>query len=81
MAFPAVLTARTRAQGVEELCEIAGHGQGGEAFVDCDKIPDMPEIEFHIAGKPFKLSADQYVLQVRVRAVLQRTASMGRRRV
>ena len=52
-------------QGVEELCEIAGHGQGGEAFVDCQNIPHMPEIEFHIAGKAFKLTAEQYVLQVR----------------
>lgn len=59
---------QARAQGVEELCEVAGHGQGGEAFVDCAKIPHMPTLQFHIAGKAFKLTAEQYVLQVRTRA-------------
>ena len=52
-------------QGVDEICTLAGAGsQGGEAFVDCDKIPDMPDVIFHIQGKPFSLSAEDYVVQV-----------------
>lgn len=33
-------------------------------IIDCDKIPDMPNITFNIAGKGFNLMAEQYVLQV-----------------
>jgi phytepsin len=36
----------------------------GEGVVDCDKIPDMPNVEFVIAGKTFTLTPDQYILQV-----------------
>jgi len=35
-----------------------------ESMVDCSKIPTMPDISFEIAGKSFKLTAKQYVLQV-----------------
>ncbi|KYO40998.1 napsin-A [Alligator mississippiensis] len=37
---------------------------GGQYIIDCDKIPDMPNITFNIAGKGFNLMAEQYVLQV-----------------
>ena len=30
----------------------------------CDAIPDMPDVEFVIAGVPFKLTPEQYVLKV-----------------
>lgn len=35
------------------------------AVVDCTKLHTMPTITFNIAGKPFTLHPDQYVLKVR----------------
>ena len=56
-------------QGVDKLCELAGAASpGGEAFVDCDQIDSMPDVVFHIQGKAFPLSAQDYVLQVRLRS-------------
>lgn len=37
---------------------------GGEYTVNCNKIPSMPDITFHIAGKEFVLTPEQYVLQI-----------------
>jgi len=37
---------------------------GGESAVDCDALPSLPHIDFVIAGKPFTLSPDQYVLKM-----------------
>ena len=52
-------------QGVERMCNLAGGAQkGGTAFVDCDKIPEMPSIVFTIAGEDFHLSPSQYILKV-----------------
>lgn len=52
-------------QGMEKLCELIGRGSGsGEAFVDCDKIPTLPDVVFKIGGKDFPLSAEDYVLKV-----------------
>jgi len=36
----------------------------GEGVVDCSKIPDMPNVDFVIAGKTFTLTPEQYILQV-----------------
>jgi hypothetical protein len=59
-----------RLQGVEKLCTLAGRDQeGGEAFVDCDKIDDLPDVLFHIQGKPFRIPGKAYILQVRSLAV------------
>jgi hypothetical protein len=51
-------------QGAEEICELAGAGSGGMQFIDCDKIDGLPEVLFHIAGRQFKLTGKDYVLQV-----------------
>lgn len=52
-------------QGLEKLCSAAGSGQqGGEAFVNCDDVSDLPDIHFEIAGKRFRLSGSDYILQV-----------------
>ncbi|CAG9464763.1 unnamed protein product [Pedinophyceae sp. YPF-701] len=39
-------------------------GPGGQAVVDCDAIPSMPDVSFNIGGREFKLTAEQYVLVV-----------------
>ncbi len=36
----------------------------GQYFVECDKIPEMPELTLTFAGTPFVLSPEDYVLQV-----------------
>jgi phytepsin len=57
----------TMAQILDSLdtaCEALSFGAGGQAAVDCDNIPTMPDITFNIGGKAFTLSADQYVLQL-----------------
>jgi len=37
----------------------------GEAIVNCDQIPKMPTISFFLAGKPFNLTGQDYILQVK----------------
>jgi phytepsin len=57
----------TMAQILDSLdtaCEALSFGAGGQAAVDCENIPNMPDITFSIGGKEFSLSADQYVLQI-----------------
>lgn len=52
-------------EGMEKLCELIGRGAGsGEAFIDCDTIPTLPEVVFTIGGREFPLSAEDYVLKV-----------------
>jgi len=36
----------------------------GEAVVDCSQIPKMPTVSFVLAGKPFTLTPQQYILQI-----------------
>jgi hypothetical protein len=36
------------------------------AVVDCDKIPEMPDVTFTIGGKQWVLKPQDYVLQVRL---------------
>ncbi|GAB1863384.1 Lysosomal aspartic protease [Camponotus japonicus] len=38
---------------------------GGQAIVDCNKIPQLPEIDFKLGGKKFSLSGKDYVLQIK----------------
>ena len=37
---------------------------GGEAAVDCEAVPHMPDVEFVLNGRAFKLTPEQYVLKV-----------------
>jgi len=48
---------------LDSLCENLP-SPAGEAFVDCSKIPSMPTITFTLAGVPFPLTPDQYILQI-----------------
>lgn len=33
-------------------------------MVDCDQVPQLPNISFHLGGKPYMLSGSAYVLRV-----------------
>ncbi|KAL0286192.1 UNVERIFIED_CONTAM: Aspartic proteinase [Sesamum angustifolium] len=46
-----------------QLCERLPSPMG-ESAVDCASISSMPTISFTIGGKPFDLSAEQYILKV-----------------
>jgi len=37
----------------------------GQWMVDCKNLGNMPSVTFNIAGKPFKLTPDQYVMKVK----------------
>ncbi|XP_011266628.1 lysosomal aspartic protease [Camponotus floridanus] len=37
----------------------------GQAIVDCNKIPQLPEINFNLGNKKFSLSGEDYVLQIK----------------
>ena len=49
---------------LEKICDFVPAQPGGQAAVDCDKIDEMPNISFTIAGKIFELTAKQYVLEI-----------------
>ena len=46
-------------------CNALGVFGNGQAVVDCDKVPSLPDVSFTISGKNFTLSPEQYVLRVR----------------
>jgi len=63
----AVANNETMAQILESLdtaCETLSFGAGGQAAVDCENIPNMPDVTFAIGDRDFTLTADQYVLQI-----------------
>lgn len=37
---------------------------GGEYVIDCDSLPNLPNINFNIAGVNFPLTPDQYVMKI-----------------
>lgn len=57
------LTEKVIVNEVKRVCDMVP-SYGGTAAVDCDNIPNMPDVEFVIAGKPFKLDPEQYVLKI-----------------
>ncbi|XP_026567927.1 cathepsin D-like [Pseudonaja textilis] len=52
---------------IKALHEVIGaqHAFGGQYIIDCEKIPEMPSITFHLDGKPYTLTPEEYTLQVR----------------
>ncbi|KAF7238722.1 Cathepsin D [Varanus komodoensis] len=42
----------------------ADHAFGGQYLFDCSKLPQLPPVTFHLAGKPYTLSPQQYTLQL-----------------
>jgi hypothetical protein len=49
----------------------------GQWMVDCNKIAKMPEVTFKIAGKPFTLKPDQYVMKVKPIATMDVTLCLS----
>ena len=50
---------------MEVACNALSFLGNGQAVVDCDRIPQMPNVDFTIGGKNFSLAPEQYVLKVR----------------
>ena len=52
-------------ESMDAVCEtLTFGGSGGQAAIDCEKIPSMPDVVLSIGGRDFTLTAEQYVLQV-----------------
>ncbi|XP_063158550.1 cathepsin D-like [Candoia aspera] len=43
----------------------AQHAFGGQYLIDCKKLPEMPSVTFHLNGRPYTLTPEEYTLQVR----------------
>ena len=50
---------------MEVACNALSFLGNGQAVVDCNRIPHMPNVDFTIGGKNFSLTPEQYVLKVR----------------
>ena len=50
-------------KAVETVCQ-ALPNPNGEAVVDCDSLPNLPDVSFTIHGKTFTLTPEQYILKV-----------------
>jgi phytepsin len=48
---------------LDQLCENLP-SPGGESVVDCNKISQLPDISFSLAGKDFVLTPEQYILKL-----------------
>uniref|UniRef100_A0ACB8EUZ0 Uncharacterized protein n=2 Tax=Sphaerodactylus townsendi TaxID=933632 RepID=A0ACB8EUZ0_9SAUR len=42
----------------------AEHTFGGQYTIDCEKMSSLPNITFHLSGKPYTLTPDVYILKV-----------------
>ncbi|KAJ6654435.1 hypothetical protein lerEdw1_007028 [Lerista edwardsae] len=42
----------------------ADHAFGGQYLLDCDKLSTLPDVTFHLGGKPYTLTPEEYTLQV-----------------
>ena len=47
------------------LCDALSFLGSSQAVVDCDKLSELPDVSFTIAGKEFGLTPEQYILKVR----------------
>ena len=46
------------------LCDSLSFLGSSQAVVDCDKLSELPDVSFTIAGKEFGLTPEQYILKV-----------------
>lgn len=46
------------------LCDALSFLGSSQAVVDCDKLSELPDVSFTIAGKEFGLTPEQYILKV-----------------
>ena len=51
------------------LCDSLSFLGSSQAVVDCDKLSELPDVSFTIAGKEFGLTPEQYILKVSALAV------------
>ncbi|XP_061445969.1 cathepsin D-like [Rhineura floridana] len=42
----------------------AEHAFGGQYLIDCNKLNELPNVTFHLAGKPYTLTPEEYTLQL-----------------
>nr|XP_056720252.1 cathepsin D-like [Euleptes europaea] len=51
---------------IRELHEAIGaeHAWGGQYLIDCEKMTTLPNVTFHLGGKPHTLTPDMYTLKV-----------------
>ncbi len=47
------------------LCDALSFLGSSQAVVDCDKLSELPDVSFTIAGKEFGLTPEQYILKVK----------------
>ena len=52
------------------LCDSLSFLGTSQAVVDCNKLSQLPDVSFTIAGKEFGLTPEQYILKVRPQAFL-----------
>jgi len=50
-------------QEMDQLCDLVPSPMG-ESAVECEKVGDLPTVEFSIGGLPFSLAPEQYVLRM-----------------
>lgn len=66
----AAAAAASAAERVGAVCDLMG-AAAGENEIDCSTLDKLPDVVVTIGGKPFKLTAKQYVLQVTVKSNTQ----------
>jgi len=65
---------------VDKLNRAVGADQNpmnGQWMIDCKNLDSMPTVTFKIAGKPFSLTPDQYVMKVKPIATMDVTLCLS----
>ena len=70
---PALSRRRARSQAQGCVCWGTSHAQRGsldpprrQYVVNCNQVPTLPDISFHLGGRAYTLTSADYVLQVRL---------------
>lgn len=51
-------------RSLDQACDTLALGGGGQAVLDCGRLPDLPDVTFDIGGRSFQLTPEQYVLKI-----------------